>query len=395
MRIAWLSDFDVVGSGYRNLSVPLCEGLANKGYEIKVSGLGYRGEQHDYNFSIFPAGNIGEALGIIQNIYNLWGFDILVVALDIPLQLRILQMMRDSKRPFKYAGIMPVEAGPLTMSWAMGMMLIDKIFIISEFGTKECELQGISAEYLPIGIDTEAWRMPTAEEKQTIRKNMLGLDDSHYVILTVADNQERKNLAAGMKVVADFIKKGYLNVRYMLVTREYNQVGWILRDLAQEWGISDKVMIFERGMDFKKLWSLYVASDMFFLPSKTEGLGMPLLEAMAVGLPCMGTKCSGIEELLQDNRGYLVAWKSIYPDCSYRDPFGNGRRYIIDPKHAATTLEWVYEHGKDTVQTARDYVEKRKWDVAVDKLEKSLLGMLPDEQKKPQETNEPIQLQNS
>jgi len=381
MKICWLSDFDISGSGYLNLSVPLCEGLSKRGHEVKVSGLGYRGQQHDYNFSIIPAGNLGEGMGIIQNLFNLWGFDILVVALDIPLQLRIIQQMRDSKRPFKYAGIMPVEAGPLTMSWAMGMMLMDKIFIISEFGTKECELQGISTEYLPIGIDTEAWRTPTQEEKQTIRKNMLGLDDSHYVILTVADNQERKNLSAGMKIIADFIKKGYPNVRWMVVTREYNQVGWILRDLAQEWGISDKVMIFERGMDFKKLWSLYASSDMFFLPSKTEGLGMPLLEAMSVGLPCVGTKCTGIEELLKNNRGYLVNYVSILKDCSYIDPFGNGRRYIIHPKHGVTTLEWVYEHGKNTVQTARDYVEKRKWDIGVDKLEKGLLGMLPKEDK--------------
>lgn len=377
MKICWLSDFDIGGSGYLNLSVPLCSGLSAKGHELKVSGLGYRGQQHDYNFSILPAGNIGEGLGIVQNLYNLWGFDILVVALDIPLQLRIIQQMKNG-RPFKYAGIMPIEAGPLTLSWAMGLMLMDKIFIISEFGRKECELQGIPAEHLQIGIDTDAWRIPTAEEKLLIRKNMLGIDENIFTILTVADNQERKNLSAGMKIVADFIKKGYSDVRYMLVTREYNQVGWLLRDLAQEWGISDKVMIFERGMDFKKLWSLYAAADMFFLPSKTEGLGMPLLEAMSVGLPCMGTNCAGIAELLEDNRGYLVDYMHIYSDCSYRDPFGNGRRYIISPKNGLKTLEWVYEHGKEVIQSAREYVETRKWDIAVDQLEKALLGLIGD-----------------
>lgn len=372
---------DVIGSGYRNISVPLCEGLTKREHEIKVAGLGYRGEQHDYDFSIIPAGNIGEGMGIIQNLYNLWKFDILVVALDVPLQLRIIQQMKS--RPFKYAGIMPIEAGPLTMSWAMGLMLMDKIFIISEFGTKECQLQGIQAEYLPIGIDTEAWRQPTQEERQAIRKNVLGLDDSHFVILTVADNQERKNLSAGMDIIARFIKKGYPNIRWMLVTREYNAVGWILRDLAQDMGISDKVMIFERGMDFKKLWSLYAASDMFFLPSRAEGLGMPLLEAMSCGLPCVGTKCTGIEELLENNRGFLVAHVNILDDCSYRDPFGNGKRYIIHPKHGLTTLEWAYEHGKDTVETARKYIEKRKWELAVNVLEKSLLGLI-DEQTKTQ-----------
>lgn len=387
MRICWFSDLDLGGSGYLNLSVPLCEGLSKRGHEIKVSGLGYRGQQHDYDFSIIPAGSVGEGMGIIQNLYNLWRFDSLVVALDIPLQLRLLKQMEN--RPFKYAGIMPLEATPLTISWAMALMLMDKRFVISDFGTQEFQAQGLEATHIPIGIDTEIWRRPTQEERQAIRTNMLGIDENMFVILTVADNQERKNLSAGMKIVADFIRKGYPNVRWMLVTREYNQVGWLLRDLAQELGISDKVMVFERGMDFKKLWSLYAASDAFFLPSKAEGLGMPLLEAMSIGLPCIGTNCTGIAELLDNNRGHLVAWKHILPDCSYIDPFGNGRRYIIDPKNGVATLEWVYGHNKETVQKAREYVEGRKWENAVDILEKGLQGMM-NGQTQPQESFEAI-----
>lgn len=381
LKICWFSDLDLMGSGYLNLSVPLCEGLSKRGHDVKVSGLGYRGNQHNYNFSIIPAGNIQEGLGIIQNLYNLWGFDVLVVALDIPLQLRIIQQMKGG-RPFKYVGIMPVEAGPICLTWSMGLMLMDKIFIISEFGRKECELQGIPAEHLQIGIDTDSWRVPTAEEKQLIRKNVLGIGEDGFIILTVADNQERKNLSAGLDIVAKFIKNGHPNVRYMIVTREFNSVGWMLRDLAQEFGISDKVMIFERGMEFKKLWSLYAASDLFFLPSKAEGLGMPLLEAMAVGIPCVGTNCTGIAELLDEGRGFLVDYLHNYPDCSYRDPFGNGRRYIISPENGVEMLERIYATDQDK-KVGHDYIETRKWDIAVDQLEKALLQL--NEQKEPQQ----------
>ena len=374
-KICWFSDLDLIGSGYLNLSVPLCDGLTKRGHEIKISGLGYRGTQHDYNFSIIPAGNVGDGLGIIQNLYNLWHFDALVVALDIPLQLRILQMMQN--RPFKYVGIMPVEAGPLCLTWSIGLMQMDKRFIISEFGKNECEKMGVSAEHIQVGIDTEAWRIPTQEEKLAIRKNLLGLDESHFVILTVADNQERKNLSAGLKIVADFIKNDHPNTKYIIVTREHNAVGWLLRDYAQELGINGNVMIFERGMDFKKLWSLYAASDVFFLPSKAEGLGLPLLEAMSVGLPCLGTNCTGIAEVLGDNRGTLVDYVHIYPECSYRDPFGVGMRYIIDPKDGVEKLEDVYHSiSKNGVSTKpREWVETLKWDVAVDQLEKALLEL--------------------
>lgn len=378
MKICWLSDTDLIGSGYLNITIPLCDGLSKRGHEVKVSGLGYRGTQHDYPFSIIPAMNVQEGLGIVQNLYNMWHFDALIVALDIPLQLRILHMMNN--KPFKYVGIMPVEADPICLSWAMGLMQMDHRFIISEFGRKECEKVGVQAEHIQIGIDTDTWRLPTKEEKHMIRTNVLGVEDDTFVILTVADNQERKNLSKSLEIVSDFIKDGHPNTKYILVTREFNQVGWILRDLAQTLGINDKVMIFERGMEFKKLWSLYASSDVFLLTSKAEGLGMPLLEAMATGIPCVATNCTAIAEVLAGGRGLLIEH-----DYIYTDPFGNGNRYLASRGDGVSKLnstfitkdsdKWAKGQISKIKKSARKYVESLKWEIAVDQLERALLKL--------------------
>ena len=329
VRVAWLSDFDLSGSGYLNLSIPLCSGLAARGHEVKVAALGYNGTEHNYNFSLLPAKSMQEALAIAQNLFNLWKFDAFVVALDIPIQEQILYSMQQ-KPPFKYVGIMPVEADPLCMSWAMSLMQMDKVFVISQFGTDEAIKAGVDATHIQLGIDTKEWRKPTPEERARYREGM-GFEEDTFAVLTVADNQERKNLSHALDVFAKFAENKP-NARYVFVTRERNPVGWRLRDYATELGISNKVLIIERGMPFKELWSVYVACDLFFLSSKAEGLGMPLLEAMACFPEDVNVEATDILKGME--RTYSGELISIEID---------GRTIDVTPEHPFWTSDgWQY-----------------------------------------------------
>jgi len=382
MKIVWLSDLDLRGSGYKNISIPVCEGLVERGHEVMAVGLGYNNEEHPFPFSLLPAGNLRESVATALNLQNMWGAEVLVVALDIPLQEQIINHGYLRERKMKYVGLFPVEAPPLCTSWSMILMQMDKSLVISEFGTKAVQEAGVNADFMQVGVDLEAWKMTTPEEKSTLRSSF-GFDDETFVVLTVADNQERKNLVAGMDMFAEFAKDKE-NVKYVLVTREHNRVGWKLRDYATEIGINDKLAIFERGMSHEQLWTTYAISDVFLLPSKAEGLGLPLLEAMAVGLPCIATDCTGMAELLADDRGKLIT-----TEYTHRDPFGNGKRWWIDKDYGFMALDELYSHIKtggwnsesvpQMIDDARKYVESRTWDIAVDQVEKSLLEIVGDD----------------
>jgi len=378
MKIIVLSDMDQKGSGYSNITAPLITGLVNRGYDqIKVVGLGYDGSEHNYPFSILPAKNFQEVFAMLQNLYGMMQFDILVVALDIPLQEQILFQLEN--RPFKYVGIMPVEADPLCVTWAMALMRMDKVFIISEFGTQEAKKVGIQAEHIQVGIDTDFWRKPGLDEYKKIRQSLFGIEDNTFVVLTVADNQERKNLSRSMEIFAGFSKE-IPNSKYVLVTREHQMVGWRLRDYAQELGIGEKLMIFERGMPLKDLWATYAGSDAFLLTSKAEGLNMCILEAMAVGLPVVATKCTALEELVS-GRGWMIPHEHENdPENVYRDPFGNGRRYFADKQKGIQLLLDAYYYSlssTDTMDIACRYAERRDWNVAIDQLDKALKELGP------------------
>lgn len=52
--------------------------------------------------------------------------------------------------------------------------------------------------------------------------------------------------------------------------------------------------------DRQRLFAILAASDLFIIPSLTEGMPRALLEAMTVGVPCLGTRVGGIPEVLPD-----------------------------------------------------------------------------------------------
>jgi glycosyltransferase involved in cell wall biosynthesis len=68
--------------------------------------------------------------------------------------------------------------------------------------------------------------------------------------------------------------------------------------LAQDLGVNDRVMF--RGLlpAGRAVRDELDAADLFVLPSRTEGLPRAMIEAMARGLPCIGSTVGGIPELL-------------------------------------------------------------------------------------------------
>ena len=71
--------------------------------------------------------------------------------------------------------------------------------------------------------------------------------------------------------------------------------------LAEELGIREEVAFRGAVPWGPELFKLLDASDLFVLCSLTEGLPKALLEAMARGLPAIGTKVGGIPEVLQED----------------------------------------------------------------------------------------------
>nr|WP_315212128.1 glycosyltransferase [uncultured Flavobacterium sp.] len=72
-----------------------------------------------------------------------------------------------------------------------------------------------------------------------------------------------------------------------------------MEGLARELDIEEYVL-FKGNVSSESVRDYLLQSDIFVLASRTEGLPRAVVEAMAAGLPCIGTKVGGIPELLEE-----------------------------------------------------------------------------------------------
>jgi glycosyltransferase involved in cell wall biosynthesis len=79
-----------------------------------------------------------------------------------------------------------------------------------------------------------------------------------------------------------------------------------LEDQARRLGVRDRV-VFEGFRDNRELPDYYRRADAFVLPSFAEGVPVVLMEAMAMEVPCVASRITGIPELIEDGvSGLLV-----------------------------------------------------------------------------------------
>ncbi len=98
-----------------------------------------------------------------------------------------------------------------------------------------------------------------------------------------------------------------------------------LKKLVEELNLDGKV-IFTGNIPYEKIPEVYAAADIFVLSSLSEGLPTALLEAMACGIPIIGTDVGGVSESLgncgilvkPDSAEILEALKKLFKDEDLR-----------------------------------------------------------------------------
>ncbi len=127
----------------------------------------------------------------------------------------------------------------------------------------------------------------------------LNVSNCDKLLISVGELNANKN----NKVVLQALSKlGNKNIHYLLCGVGNKKEN--LEALAEKLGISKQVHFLGYCNNIPELLK---ASDIFVMPSYREGLSRSIMEAMAVGLPCIVSDIRGNRDLIQNGKGGYLA----------------------------------------------------------------------------------------
>ena len=142
----------------------------------------------------------------------------------------------------------------------------------------------------------------------------------------VVSNKRHEDLVASMAMVHDT----HPDARLVLVgSPSIDTYGRALTSLIERLGLAD-VVEFTGPVDDAELAAWYRRASVFLCLSEHEGFCVPVVEAMAAGLPVIGFRAAAVDDVLGDSCSpRRSADSSTIPGCGRRSPQPAGSEPVI------------------------------------------------------------------
>jgi len=202
----------------------------------------------------------------------------------------------------------------------------DAILVFSEHAKRDL-LERVGGEaslvhVAPLAAGPEFRPTPRAELRAALEP--LGLWDQPYVLM-VATIERRKNHSVLLRAFARLVQR-QPRLRHKLVLVGGKWIGHEeVFDLLRDLDLGERVVYLGFA---EQLPALYAGSDAFVFPSRYEGFGLPVLEAMASGAPVLAADATSLPEVvgdagvlfdLEDVEGLADSLERVLIDREYHD----------------------------------------------------------------------------
>ena len=387
MRILIMTDSLNIPTGQGRVGRELAIGLQKRGHEI-----GYIGWWHGSNTSVkTPAGitywgtnNEHYGSDILDRIVMIFQPDVVLTVGDFWRIGYIADTNRcRTRRLFQWCSYIPVDGEPknggLPPSIVPIVADIDMPVAYTNYA-KEAVLKSVNDQetrnrlrVIYHGVDTNVFKPMNPSDRLRARE-AAGIGDK-FVFLTVCRNQSRKNIPEMFSAWDKFsqIPEVAGNVMFWPHMNFKDPNGWDIDDLMTVHQMRNQSIMYYHSMAYgpsshdlvqeRDLAKLYGMADAFLLISG-EGFGLPILEAMATGLPCILLDHSAPAELGADGRAELVPW-------SDHVTWTGGhltKRPVPRVEDIVEAMKRIYmnrRHATKIADKGREFASRYTWDAAL------------------------------
>jgi len=156
---------------------------------------------------------------------------------------------------------------------------------------------------IPNGIESENFK----DLSKVDFRNGIKINNSENVLLFVGTLKAVKGVEYLIQAM-NVIREKKPNTKLLIAGEGEERAR--LEGLSKKMGLENYIYFLGR-IDNKNIPKLMLSSDIFILPSLSEGLPVTILEALASGLPIVATRLEGVAEIIKDGQnGFLVDIKN-------------------------------------------------------------------------------------
>jgi len=262
----------------------------------------------------------------------------------------------DWQRPTRGAlvVIQPWEFGALPQEWVRQSARVTEFWVPSQCVRQMYIDSGVAADkvrVVPNGIDPEKFN-PQAKAMQLAT-------NKKFKFLFIGGTIHRKG--------PDLLLKGYLENftaqdDVCLVIKDFGgqnvYAGQTFESqirAAQAQPNSPEILYLNEELPPESLPGLYTACDCFVLPYRGEGFGLPVLEAMACGLPVITTAGGATDDFVRDEFGFRIpARRQVFgQEVSGMKLAGPGWMLEPDLEKLGERMRWVAAHLEEAWERGR------------------------------------------
>ncbi|GFN31191.1 hypothetical protein PCURB6_14510 [Paenibacillus curdlanolyticus] len=270
-------------------------------------------------------------------------------------------------------GYTMLEVNGLPGDWVQQSNQMDEIWVPTHFNAQTFRESGVRVpiHVMPLGFDPDYFH-PGIRSKRFADK---------FTFLSVFEWGERK---APELLLETFASTFYHRDDVLLVCKIMNNDSSIdvpaeIRKLRLG-SAADRILVLHNDK-IPSAWmsSLYRSADCFLLPTRGEGWGMPIMEAMACGLPVIATNWSGQTEFMNESNAYPLRVKRLVPAearCVYYTGFSWAEP---DAEHLRHLMLHVTEHREEAAEKGRmaaaDMHARFTWDHAAARIKQRLMSL--------------------